>query len=615
MRGQLAKFEIGRKFDPMALYDLQIQMSHLPGSLIEILSSTIQPAMTQCQTMADHIYSFIEALDSCGLKESLEENIRSLETMGDLLLLYAKQDTPLGGVIEPLASLALKLKDKLSLHPAYWEKLFSDIPQYIREAINKLEIFSGRRWYIHFDELFNVNELFEPGDFEHLPDEAKDDFEEAALCYFFEQFTAAVMLSYRATEAMLCKYYCHVTGHETTEQTWEWILGELENIASKLGGEVVEELGLGKRRRNRFAHPSRSEGKTGAKNASDYLRGAVTLCGYLITDLKRMGKLLTVHVQKPLNFDKALALWIIDQKGNGIGRCCFFAEHEVKYTQSSTSEIIIGGSEGEFQWVTNPDEASIARRAAKRYQLEGAHENLLNFVEQLHNNQYRGFNVPLVESEAPQETLEMILESLYELYGENTRNCLDLSLKIIRVIHRLSLNPFDPNIARHLADKGTNWLEEGFPDRIICLIERAEARLKEREAEVQHQSKYNEQDCLIVVTRNLLSQERYDQTFPYLIACDTNNGELKITYHGKAPPDLKHIYRVLKARHYEATYRYQELYVKGKEVKNLSAAQLIEIIEEAEKDRKERGIGFQLSGRSRTRVAARPAYVARGGCA
>lgn len=513
MRDQI---QITGRIDPSTLYDLSSELDRLDGIGTEFLSGAASAESEERLKLADQVYILTEHMDRSGLKQCAED----LENLADKLRgTEASQSHSLG---------------------SYWRETFANLRRCVADTLKKLLVFSPQPVHKSVDNLIDASTFFDAGEFELLPENARRDFDEAGLCYLFEQYTAAVALAYRAVEATLREYYYRLAKEEPGEdQTWGILLRALQALSSPPSKEIIDELMVGKDKRNKYAHPNKSMHRPKAQRCKLLIHDAIKLCCTLIDDLKERKLKLSVLVREPVDFDEALAMWILSEQDDGIGRVSKFTWEGEKELEVTGGEVVIGGRQGEFKWPTSDEGECIAQRMAQRYQCEHAYENLTDFACLL---RYRPSYTAIVKSSAPEETLEMMLESLGEICSGRSDEYLRWAWDIIAAIHSLDLDPLtSPHIARELLSI--------LPNRVIPLVERAEERLKERLKPTKRECEYDSQRCIVVQSNGPVSIQEFHNKFPYVCAYDTKSQSLCISYEGKWCPELKPIHRTLKERY------------------------------------------------------------------
>ncbi len=105
-----------------------------------------------------------------------------------------------------------------------------------------------------------VRELFKPDEsaFDALPELARRDFQEAAWCYLFDQFTACAIMAMRAAEACLRYFIWCVAEEKFNERdNWHRIVEKINglNLNPPMDERFFEKLENGNNVRNRYAHP------------------------------------------------------------------------------------------------------------------------------------------------------------------------------------------------------------------------------------------------------------------------------------------------------------------------------------------------------------------------
>lgn len=107
----------------------------------------------------------------------------------------------------------------------------------------------------------NINKLFANKVYEHLPEIAKYDFDEAGKCLLLNRFTACAFHTLRGTEDLLKFYYEKLLDTSSKEhQTWWNFYEDIEKINKTLKPKISEELlnnlnNLRKFYRNKTQHP------------------------------------------------------------------------------------------------------------------------------------------------------------------------------------------------------------------------------------------------------------------------------------------------------------------------------------------------------------------------
>ncbi|MGH8590758.1 MAG: hypothetical protein ACREXX_15950 [Gammaproteobacteria bacterium] len=183
---------------------------------------------------------------------------------------------------------------------------------------------------IHRDTCLQMSRMFYAGVYDLLPIEARLDFEEAGRCFLYEQHRAAVILAFRGAEKMTKEYYYRVTGNSEEKQTFEGmmrILIETNNngrLIPPVDRTILDKIFDLKQSRNAYMHSGSMPGADDPFEMAGYILDSAKVCSRLIRDLRARNKLVAVAIAEPIDFDQALALWLLDNEGGGIGRRFFF---------------------------------------------------------------------------------------------------------------------------------------------------------------------------------------------------------------------------------------------------------------------------------------------------
>ncbi|MGI0016842.1 MAG: hypothetical protein ACREBU_25760, partial [Nitrososphaera sp.] len=309
---------------------------------------------------------------------------------------------------------AKKRKDAASALPASCHEVFDNLGACLDEELSNLKVIRLREPKIENDstqsssaedstpasaedsmpalpdfslaDFEDVRRIF-LDDFELLPEEAQRDFAEAGRCFAFEQYKAAVMIAMRATEKMVREYFHRLTQQpenvplEDIKSRLELMKDDLRQVGSHNILDVINQLGNFATIRNRYMHADEKVGKLDYKDAVTDFSRALELCRILIDDIRRRRLLLAVAVHKKIDFDQALALWIIQEKGGGIGRWNFYDDEKATELQLNLRDrdLQIGGAGRDFGRA--PDK-SISHRVAVRFNAESDYAVLIKFSEE-----------------------------------------------------------------------------------------------------------------------------------------------------------------------------------------------------------------------------------------
>jgi len=114
----------------------------------------------------------------------------------------------------------------------------------------------------------------------------KEDFQESFRCLGFGSYTASVMLSLRAIEHCLGRWYEDDTGREIESRTWGQVIGELEDQYEKSERPaMLSGLDYLKEKRNAVSHPEDSPTKREAEQMLFRAEGIITeICEYTLAE-------------------------------------------------------------------------------------------------------------------------------------------------------------------------------------------------------------------------------------------------------------------------------------------------------------------------------------------
>lgn len=124
----------------------------------------------------------------------------------------------------------------------------------------------------------NPNQLFDNGSvWQDLPDRTKDDLTEACRALAFGCTTSSVIMSLRAVESRLQKWYKSETSRSIEKRTFGQVLSELDDTYSKSDRPaILSHLDYLKERRNQVAHPNRSPGRQEAESTLIMVRETIS---------------------------------------------------------------------------------------------------------------------------------------------------------------------------------------------------------------------------------------------------------------------------------------------------------------------------------------------------
>jgi len=99
--------------------------------------------------------------------------------------------------------------------------------------------------------------FFDEEVWDELSDIAKSDYSDAAKCLLMGASTPATMITLRAAEDVVRRYYENKTGNDFSEKVWGSIINELKNLPD-INKDLIEHLDyIRKTRRNLAQHPDK----------------------------------------------------------------------------------------------------------------------------------------------------------------------------------------------------------------------------------------------------------------------------------------------------------------------------------------------------------------------
>lgn len=140
-----------------------------------------------------------------------------------------------------------------------------------RVSISNEGLFDSERAMENTEELFSDKAVWEK-----LPQQTKNDLQEACRALAFDCFTSAVIMALRAVEEQLQTWYKEETKRDIEDRTFGQVLSELDDSFSDDKPPILSHLDYLKDRRNQVAHPERSPGKQEAESTIVMVRETIT---------------------------------------------------------------------------------------------------------------------------------------------------------------------------------------------------------------------------------------------------------------------------------------------------------------------------------------------------
>lgn len=455
-------------------------------------------------------------------EEELSEQKERFNRLFSLLRQNTPQHTSARNLYGALETFAKRRKEKACEPPNDWQNEFDALLRDIVGTLTELKVIRLRWDAIPYDDLVDVERLFSEEVYEYLPFEARQDFQEAGRCFLFEQYKAAVMLSFRAAERVAKEYYQRIAGTQKARTFGAIHTGLLNKPSTPLASvNVLNWIQNTGNKRNEFMHSTEKNSELKPSTAKSHVNLATGLCSALVDDLRERNKLLAVAVEEPIDFDQALTLWLLDKEGGGIGRKDFFrGRRREEKLDMHDLQYKIGGVEGTFKRPPQGSPGCIARRMKKDLKLGKAYTLLVRFAARMRHK-----TGPIVESDSPAETLEELSETLQHLDQASSDDYLSEAWKLFDAILEGGLKPSDPHLAKSL------------PSDFSSLVDQARQRL-ESEAEETRETEYDGQGCLLIETRRPKSNEEYGQRgFPYVIVRDGSSFHVRVNFFGTGKPN------------------------------------------------------------------------------
>lgn len=234
-------------------------------------------------------------------------------------------------------------------------------------TLDRKDVFLAHTMNPPLGEWLPVSLQFNPSDdYRMLPPIARNDFEEAARCFVFQQYSAGAMLAMRGAEATLREFVYRLTGYEATQKdNWGKLVDELNKrngrgTSISIDPTLIAELDMRREQRNTLFHPNifRDATRTDWDEAEGYFDEAKNLARKLVHTWISVGKRLSIYVAHHTNkieIDNLVALWLLAKKGGGIGRFRFSTD-KYELPDRSAYDRLIG--------VTIPSQGSYANEVA-----------------------------------------------------------------------------------------------------------------------------------------------------------------------------------------------------------------------------------------------------------
>lgn len=465
-----------------------------------------------------------------------------------------------------------------------WVKESEGLRFKVEDELTDLWVIRLKYEAIELKKCLQVAGLFHTGVYDLLPFESKLDFQEAGRCFLYEQHRAAVILAFRAAEKMTKEYYYRLTGNDEERQTFGSIWNTLKDankhgrIHPKIDQTILNHIFNIKEPRNAYVHSGSDLGRPyDPVRMANYIQDAAHLCSRLTQDLRERNKLFAVAIEEPIDFDQALALWLLKREGDGIGRSFYFKTlRDEEQLDMRDVQYKIGGV---ADWLNRnaihfkkssegfPD--CIAHRMNMHLNAKEAYAPLVEFAKCWRQ---KNDAAPLFGSESPEETLEEVHESLRLRHRGSPEKYLSEIWKLFDAILEGGLKPSDPHLAKSL------------PSDFSSLVAQARQRL-ESTAEERRETEYNGQRCLLIETRLPRSDDEYGTLgFPYVIVRDASSFHIRVLFFGSGNSNLKPI--LVQAGGDAHKFRHAQNQLLSKEpLPGLSLDKMKEIVEIAERAR------------------------------
>lgn len=564
------QFVRDRRIDLKSLYRLKESIEAVRFHLLE---DWFEPRVANNGPVDDKIADLINKLKVCRLEdEKLEKE--QLDLLVKLLEGTNPQRPRARNFCRKVEEIARRRKEKASDIPIGWQQTFDALITEIERELDGLKVIRLTWDAISYEDLVNVEQLFDERVFELLPFEACQDFREAGRCFLFEQYKAAVMLSFRAAERVTKEYYHRITGNKEEKQTFESMLKVLEKWGTQpVDQTILDWIRKTKDDRNDFMHSTSRNEELHPFTMKNYVYRASGLCSVLIEDLRNRKKLLAVAIGEPVNLDQALALWMLEKKGGGIGRKIPFDESTEKTAELREAlldcQYKIGGNEGDFKWQADEFPDCIAYRISQRLNLGAQKELFAPLIDFAGRLCQRTPWFSVAESLEPSETLEEIDESLRERFRKSSEKYLSHASRLFDVIWSGNLRPCDPHLAKSL------------PNEFDTLVTQVKQRL-ERRAEKRDETEYDGKKCLLIETNAPKPDDEYKRLgFPYVIIRDAVSSSIRVNFFGSGKSNLKALYLEANGRRYNFQYAENQL-VSKEPLPDLTLEKIKEIVEAAE---------------------------------
>jgi len=162
--------------------------------------------------------------------------------------------------------------DSLEEAAERWSRMLNDeISKEKRVSISNEGLFDSERAMENTQELFSNEDVWN-----ELPNQTKNDLQEACRALAFDCLTSAVIMTLRAVEEQLQAWYKKETGRNIEERTFGQVLSELDDSFSGDRPPILSHLDYLKERRNQVAHPERSPDKQEAESTIVMVRETIT---------------------------------------------------------------------------------------------------------------------------------------------------------------------------------------------------------------------------------------------------------------------------------------------------------------------------------------------------